>query len=335
MKHALLWIHCITPLHNGGGESFGAVDRPIIRNSVTGHPYIQGSSIKGALRAAAKRRGNWEELLDIAFGPEDIGGEAGTGRQGALVFPDAELVFFPVRSLAGLFAWTTSLYTLSRLHWKLQLSEQLGTPLGNSVSKFLQTPTNLRDTALCGGSADQNSNIQESVLSVYAAKNKPPYYVLEGHILTADTDSNRRTAFGLVGKEIGTRVLTENFWQDFSKDRFIVCDEDVFTDMTRRGTAIEANIRINDDTGTAATGQLRYTEFLPAETILCAYCGIDESLARENTDPIFEKLQSLVGSTTDPEVLQIGADESKGKGIVRTMLDPTPLQKSAAAGMNP
>jgi CRISPR-associated protein Csm3 len=46
-------ILCLTGLHIGGtteGFEIGGVDNPVIRDPLTGHPYIPGSSLKGKLR---------------------------------------------------------------------------------------------------------------------------------------------------------------------------------------------------------------------------------------------------------------------------------------------
>lgn len=47
-------IELITGLHIGGSESYsaiGAVDSPVVRDSVSGNPIIPGSSLKGKMRA--------------------------------------------------------------------------------------------------------------------------------------------------------------------------------------------------------------------------------------------------------------------------------------------
>ena len=47
-------IKCLTGLHIGGteeGYEIGGMDNPIIKDKVTGYPYIPGSSIKGKLRS--------------------------------------------------------------------------------------------------------------------------------------------------------------------------------------------------------------------------------------------------------------------------------------------
>lgn len=53
MNHGLLFLHAITPLHNGAGQGIGSADRPIIREVMTHFPFIQSSTLKGAMRFLA------------------------------------------------------------------------------------------------------------------------------------------------------------------------------------------------------------------------------------------------------------------------------------------
>ncbi|NLJ90556.1 MAG: type III-A CRISPR-associated RAMP protein Csm3 [Clostridiales bacterium] len=51
-------IEVVTGLHIGGTDSYsaiGAVDSPVIRDSVTGNPIIPGSSIKGKMRSLLQK----------------------------------------------------------------------------------------------------------------------------------------------------------------------------------------------------------------------------------------------------------------------------------------
>jgi CRISPR-associated protein Csm3 len=52
-------VHCDTGLRVGAAETtiaIGGIDNPIIRNPLTGEPYIPGSSLKGKLRSLLERR---------------------------------------------------------------------------------------------------------------------------------------------------------------------------------------------------------------------------------------------------------------------------------------
>jgi len=51
-------IEVVTGLHIGGSSSYsaiGAVDSPVVRDSVTGNPIIPGSSLKGKMRALLQK----------------------------------------------------------------------------------------------------------------------------------------------------------------------------------------------------------------------------------------------------------------------------------------
>ncbi len=99
---ALLFAYCETPVHAGTGRSVGTVDLPIQRERITGFPIVQASSVKGVLRATTQ-----------LFGPDRP--EEASSHAGALQVTDLQVVLFPVRSLAGVFAWTTSPSVLARL----------------------------------------------------------------------------------------------------------------------------------------------------------------------------------------------------------------------------
>src|SRR5581483_9391137 len=107
---ALLFIYVETPLHPGSTRGLGAVDLPIQRERTTGYPIVQSSSLKGRLRAEAGSRLTTEEV-EAVFGPET---ERAGDHAGALSTGDARLLLFPVRSLAGVSAWTTSVDLLAR-----------------------------------------------------------------------------------------------------------------------------------------------------------------------------------------------------------------------------
>jgi CRISPR-associated protein Csm3 len=47
-------IQCLTGLHIGGteeGYEIGGMDNPVIKDKITGYPYIPGSSLKGKMRS--------------------------------------------------------------------------------------------------------------------------------------------------------------------------------------------------------------------------------------------------------------------------------------------
>ncbi len=95
------FIKTITPLHMGSGNDLGVVDMPIQRESHTQFPKIEASSLKGSLRKEYEGK-NKEDL----FGKSD--------KRGELSFSDARILFFPIKSVKGLFAYVTCPFVLNR-----------------------------------------------------------------------------------------------------------------------------------------------------------------------------------------------------------------------------
>ena len=143
MISSTLYLYTETPLHAGTGSGLSSIDLPIQRERATQYPMIQGSGIKGKLRASfadaldedreisKEDKEKREETINVIFGPPSTNG-AGSDHAGALVAGDARLLLFPVRSLNGVFAYTTSYDVLSRfrreidraqvktaLHWEI------------------------------------------------------------------------------------------------------------------------------------------------------------------------------------------------------------------------
>ncbi len=110
----MLYLYVETPLHAGMGSGLSSIDLPIQRERTTQYPTIQGSSIKGKLRALAEEENeDATELINAIFGPPPMTGET-SDHAGALIAGDARILLFPVRSLSGVFAYTTSCDVLAR-----------------------------------------------------------------------------------------------------------------------------------------------------------------------------------------------------------------------------
>ena len=107
MNTNLLFVHALSPLHAGTGQSIGAIDLAIAREKATGMPYLPGTSLKGALRARASSAANVKEV----FGPDT---SHASDHASSVLLGDANLLCLPVRSIAGTFAWVTSPFLLHR-----------------------------------------------------------------------------------------------------------------------------------------------------------------------------------------------------------------------------
>ncbi len=133
MKNHSLYLFALDPTHIGaGGYRLGRVDNTILRDAATGLPKIPGSSINGAIRAASIYSlpdGEREQAIHYArdtlhnqnkkrphpgaddpvarvFGYAE-GDENGQSRIGLVSFRDAEILAFPVPTMAGT-RWITT-----------------------------------------------------------------------------------------------------------------------------------------------------------------------------------------------------------------------------------
>jgi CRISPR-associated protein Cmr4 len=145
MKSHPLFLYALDPTHIGaGGYRLGRVDNTILRDAATQLPKIPGSSLNGALRAAAiysvEDEGERAKAISYAratldtqnkkrphegkddpvarlFGYAEGDGE-GKSRIGAVSFRDAEILAYPVPTMAGP-RWITTPFLLERAGCKV------------------------------------------------------------------------------------------------------------------------------------------------------------------------------------------------------------------------
>ncbi|HEY4036838.1 MAG TPA: type III-B CRISPR module RAMP protein Cmr4, partial [Ktedonobacteraceae bacterium] len=144
-----LYLYVETPLHAGVGSGLSSIDLPIQRERTTQYPMVQSSGIKGKLRSVADAATKGEQPtwkkddVEIVFGPE----KEGADHAGALIVGDARILLFPVRSLSGVFAYTTSRDVLNRflrdinrtqvnLAWEVPTEEPNTALVNKEVSKI-------------------------------------------------------------------------------------------------------------------------------------------------------------------------------------------------------
>jgi len=70
-KSAILTFYAETPIHMGAGQSVSYVDLPVQRERHTSFPVLWSSGIKGVIRDLASRVWNDKDKVETIFGPED------------------------------------------------------------------------------------------------------------------------------------------------------------------------------------------------------------------------------------------------------------------------
>ncbi len=317
-----------TPLHAGSGSDLGLVDLPIQRERHTEYPKIEASGLKGSIREAFEVRDPQIEIksqkikatdkirykdndkekeidyLSLVFGPD--GNET---HASAIAFIDARILLFPVKSLKGVFGWITCPNNLERFKEDLKLA---GLDQKLPVKDF----SNLENTY------PQNSNL---IVSSKVVFEEYTFEVKPNEQTTKLAQWFSENIFPIKGNN----DLYKYWREKLNKDLVILSDED-FKEFVLSSTEIITRTKVDSKTGTVASGQLWTEEYLPTDTIL--YSLAMASPLRVDKD---EKKGLLTGANSEeeaekeaenvieffkqgcPEVLQIGGNQTIGKGIVR------------------
>lgn len=300
-KSALLYLYVETPLHAGSGTSLGIVDLPIQRERTTGYPIVQASGLKGCLRDAAKADGQDERKIRIVFGP-DV--QSASEHAGAVSFGDARILLFPVRSLVGVFAWTTSKNLLARFKRDAQMA-------GIAVS-WTETGPTTDDTVLVASNTVVNNN----------------HVVLEEFAFTAQQDNNAQTIANWLAQNALPVGNEYNYWREALPQRLVILPENAFRDFTQISTEIISRIRLDDEKKTVARDALWSEEHLPSDTLL--YGTLFAGKPRVNgadlpddwthsSDKVTEVVK-FVKQCVDGKRLQLGGDSTVGRGFVKVRM---------------
>lgn len=338
----LLFLHAQTSLHPGSGTGLGTVDLPVQRERHTQWPTISGSALKGILRDVCRerakehysdeyeendgerrlkqtrrRRANEQDpLLVAAFGPGKVVDES-SAHAGAVSLTDARILAFPVRSLRGVFAWVTCRTVLGRLERDLRLAQRNG----------LEFPEKWPDA---------NEAFCPTGSPLVLGKD---HVILEEFEFTPTGDSSEIAAW-VADRAI---VPADTFTPDRLRTHLVILHDDDFTHFVRHATEVVARIGLDYEKKTVTPGALFYQEFLPAETIFYSLvfvndsrtdrekCKLDDVLLQRHSwivqmgrrsgetisrDVIARYLQEEVA-----QVLQVGGDETTGKGLCAVRLD--------------
>ncbi|HDQ13638.1 MAG TPA: type III-B CRISPR module RAMP protein Cmr4 [Sediminispirochaeta sp.] len=270
-------FYAVSPVHAGSGASTSAVDLPIQRERHTHWPHIQASAVKGGMRAHYRmRRGTTDDLINIIFGSDEQDGWNGSQE-----------------ALKG---------AVSVSDAKL-----LAFPVRSDIAPFVwvTSPTVLKRFITDLHYVQQISSVEDVPevsdhdALVLSGKVKGQV-ILEDVVVTVSGESE-------------LEVLTRHY--PFL-ERLLCVSDQVFSYLVDTSTEIQTHIKIDSETGTAASGALRYEELLPADSLLysvvlfgnSAYSTDEKAKAETIKNELTQQLQ---------EYMQLGGDETLGKGICR------------------
>lgn len=288
-ESGILFVQALTGLHPGSGTALGVVDLPVQRERHTGWPMMPGSSLKGVLRDTCRRASDDRDMWLAAFGPET--GEA-HDHAGALSVTDARILAFPVRSLNGVFAWVTCPAVLQRL---------------------------ARDAALLGGGAAALSLPPPPNLSEALTPEGSPLLVDGNRLLLEELEFSRTGACGEATDWVAARALADDATRERFGSHCAVLHDDDFTHFVQHATEVMARVGLDYERKTVRGGALFYEEFLPPETLFYAVILAQPSRRKGRESAAADILDYVSGHL--PPVLQIGADETIGRGFCAVRLE--------------
>ncbi|GAB3479004.1 type III-B CRISPR module RAMP protein Cmr4 [Nocardiopsis coralliicola] len=298
----LLYLYTESPLHAGGPEPDSWIDLPIQREAGTGYPVVWGQSLKGALRAQARRE--WDSSADVstvfgtASGDDDVPGDTAAG---SLTVGDAQLVAMPVPTLQRTFAWATSALALGRLHRKYRYLLR-GTEQNLPASP--DNPELGKALSLSAAWVHQNQILGPYAVHVESGADHPGLADW-ARAIAADGLGGSFSAEGADAEE-----PLDYFARRFAEDLLLV-DPTVMSGLLRECT--EQAVRVSLDPGTKTVQAGPFTsEYLPAESVLAATLTLrlrgDDSAERA-------RMHGLVRTLLHDAPIQIGGDETLGKGL--------------------
>lgn len=290
MTARLTLVHALSPLHAGTGQSVGAIDLPVARERPTGIPLVPASSIKGALRARSTDR---QTTIDV-FGPETT---SASDHAGSVQFSDVHVVLFPVRSVAGTYAWVTSRYLLQRF-------ARTAREAGISLPPLPQGPA-----------SPEACTIVTPDLTIQAQGRRR--VVLEDLDFAPTIEAaGPLAAYGAaIGQALfpqGSRDFEE--WRAALLARLCMVHDDVMSFLLEHATEVSARIRLKEDTKTVDKGALWYQEALPSETILAGLVIASDVKAvnGRSEKKAGELLQAVSGLARG--LVQLGGKSTVGHG---------------------
>jgi len=321
MTTRILNIFTRTPLHVGAGSSVGAIDQPIQRERHTGFPIIPASSLKGSFAdlwpaTHAHQQGNRR----LATEPLEHNGKKTTvvktadtaawlfgsdttdlSFAGSLLFSEARLLAFPIRSARGSYAWITCPLMLERAarDGVITLTGPVKEPSDDKAVFRNDGPLAL-DTTVNGVPRQQ--------------------VVLEDYCFTSTGDYPEELANALAGLLPGDKSFAS------IRERLVILSNGMMSHFATTACEVAQHVRISDETGTAEGTGLFNQENVPGDTlfysVLRATPGRGDYFRNKSADEAVAEFASRLRDAH--HLLQFGGDASTGHGFCSVTLNQPP-----------
>lgn len=275
----ILSFYAVSPIHAGAESSTGAVDNPIQREVHTNYPHVQANGVKGAMRDFFRQQNKDKDLESLIFGNEKYNDPE---EKKEVSCPGAIAV-----SDAKFFAM----------------------PVRSNIAPFVRVtcPAIIKrlnnDLELCG---------------MNKLNDIPPVNGDNYILLNWDTEENKIILEDIVVNK-GPKVKLAEIEKLFpNADKLLLVSDDTFKYVVDNCTEIQTQIKIDEITGTAKDGALRYEELLPSDSILYSviYYG-DAAFKKPSMEDLkMDNIKGLIEQTFN-SFMQIGGDKTLGRGIVK------------------
>lgn len=298
-EREIVVFHAETSLHAGAGASIGYIDNPLQRERATGNPIIQANGVKGALREFFDETHDGtdkDKKIKAVFGTED-----GNDGAGAVAFGEARILFFPVRSLQGIFSYIICPSIINRLQRDLVACNKSSLSVGKEENKREWEP------CLNPGNYQAHSN---SIVDISNHK----ILVLEEHSFSKDTEGIDNCLETLANMLFPPVLEYKPFKENFPKRVAILNDSD-YAYFVKYATEVEPHNRIDDNKGTVDENGVWYTEYLPSESILYAPLFIGKPRIQNGVFSDEKEVKKFISGVNEYRIW-LGGDRTTGKGRV-------------------
>jgi CRISPR-associated protein Cmr4 len=294
MQSNILIIHTRTPLHVGSGASLGAIDQPIQRERHTGFPIIPASTLKGSFAdhwnemGEKNRKGKegkdetYKGLIRSQDGNWLLGKESDTAASaGALLFSEARVILFPIRSAKGCYAWITCPLMLQRAKQDGLITAEIPT---EPTDEFASTS-------------------EDSVLLINDKLVLEEYCFTKSSTLPSD-----------LATQIISLTANDLLFADLAK-RLVILSNGMMSHFVTTCCEVAQHVRINDETGTADGSALFNQENVPTDTLF--YSSLHATAGKGDACKDKTPAEALAAFTVTikDKIHQFGGDATTGHGF--------------------
>lgn len=352
MNHRILYLFTRTPLHVGAGASVGAIDQPIQRERHTGFPIIPATGQKGSFAD------QWPDLVEDKGKParvkilrdkdqQPIKDKDGNNQfdgdpaqaawlfgsdttdisfAGSLIFSEARVLAFPIRSAKGSYAWITCPLMLQRaardgVFGPERIRDEHGAEKDNAIRKaaqdFKEPPD---DEAVFQRLDAKDTNRGKLDLGGQIVLEE---YCFKGSTTTYPSDLSKAVS----------ELISDDLFKT-AADRLVILSNGMMSHFATTACEIAQHVRISDETGTADPGGLFNQENVPADTLFYAVLSATKSrvpdgklkylAASGENKAANDEAAALTAFETkvkEVQVFQFGGDATTGLGFCTVTLN--------------